>query len=156
MAFYRVPLELMSAYKDADPNALQARIASVRLDVLIQAARHYVSDGRHLSDMNPVEVQRLGLIPPRWVNSAPGLDIRAPLQNGLYLTSKENGDVVVGVIATPQILNNLAGRYRQYANKVEIWPLIKTSGFAESTQSLLLLEYNQRQLSQAAAIVRQP
>jgi hypothetical protein len=153
VVFYRVPLQRMSAYSSVDPSALQARIASAQLDAMTQAAWRYVSEGRRLADLNPVEVQRLGLIPPRWVTSALGLDQHATLQNGLYLTSKANGDVVVGVVATPEILGRLAGTYRPYANKVEIWPLINISGFVESTQSLLLLEFNQQQLSRAATTV---
>jgi hypothetical protein len=153
--YYRVPLEQMDAYKNADPGPLEARIASIQLNVLIHAAAQYVADGHPLADLNPVEVQRLGLLPPRWISGVSIYDPRAPIQNGLVLTSMANGRVVVGVIGTHGVLSDLLDSYRTYAKQVELSPLLETADWAESTRWVLLLEYDSNRLASAVPRVRQ-
>jgi len=153
VSFYRVPLERMNAYKAIDPSALGARIAAIQLDALVHAAEQYVSDGHRLSNLNPVEAQKLGLLPPRWVSGVAILDSHAPIQNGLVLTSMTNGDVLLGIIASQEILNRLVGSYRPYAKKVEISALSQVAGWTESSRSILLMTYDRQQLSRAADVV---
>jgi hypothetical protein len=145
----------MDAYKNADPGPLEARIASIQLNVLIHAAAQYVADGHPLADLNPVEVQRLGLLPPRWISGVSIYDPRAPIQNGLVLTSMANGRVVVGVIGTHGVLSDLLDSYRTYAKQVELSPLLETADWAESTRWVLLLEYDSNRLASAVPRVRQ-
>jgi hypothetical protein len=135
VTYYRVPLERMDAYKNADPGPLEARITSIQLGTLIHAAEHYVAAGHPLTDLNPVEVQRLGLLPPRWISGVAVHDLRAPIQNGLVLTS---------------IANDLVGSYRSYAKQIELSPLIQTAAWAESTRWILLLAFDQVHLASMA------
>jgi hypothetical protein len=128
ISFYRVPLKQLVAYKNIDPSALEAKIAAIQLEALIHAAQRYFPDGHPLSDLNPVEVQRLGLLPPRWISSVGIFNPRAPIQNGLVLTSTANGDVLIGVLATREILDRLAETCRPYAKKAEITSLIGIAG----------------------------
>ncbi len=155
VSFYRVPLERMTSYINVDPSALDAQVAAAQLDALIHAAQQYISGGHRLFDLNPVEAQRLGLLPPRWVSGVYIFNQRAPIQNGLVLTSMANGDVLVGVIAAPEILNQIVGNYRPYAKQIAISSLLQTAAWAESTRSLLLLEYAPTQLARAAAMAAQ-
>ena len=62
----------------------------------------------------------------------------------------DNGDVLIGVIAADKTLKRVVESYRPYANKVEISPLIGIAGFAESTRSILLIEYDRSHLEAAA------
>jgi hypothetical protein len=150
VTYYRVPPERMEAYKNADPGPLEARITSIQLGTLIHAAEQYVAAGHPLTDLNPVEVQRLGLLPPRWISGVAVHDLRAPIQNGLVLTSIANGDVLVGVIGTHEVLNDLVGSYRSYAKQVELTPLIQAAAWAESTRWILLLAFDHGQLASVA------
>jgi hypothetical protein len=152
VSFYKVPLKGMDVYRHIDPSLLEARSAAIQLDALTYAAARYISYNHPLSELNPVEVQRLGFLPPRWICGTGVTDKRASFQNGLFLNSTANDGVVVGVISTPTILVGLAKTYQQYTNKEEIWPLINISGFTESTRSLLLLGYDEQQLSKVATM----
>jgi hypothetical protein len=151
VTFYQVPLDRLEAYKNVDPAARETRIADIQLGALIHAAARYVSDGRPLSDLSPIAAQRLGLLPPRWISGVGIFDPRAPIHNGLVLTSVPNGDVMVGVIATQEIIEALAGKYRTFAQKVEISPLIGIAGWAESSRWILLLDYDRSGLASAVA-----
>lgn len=155
ISLYKVPLEGMDAYKNADPGPLEARIASIQLDALIYAAAQYVTNGHPLVDLNPVEVQRLGLLPPRWICGLAIFDQRAPLQNGLILTSVGNGDILVGLIGTHEILSGLVQSYRTYAKQVELSPLTQMAAWAESSRWILLLAFDQTHLASVAAKVLQ-
>ena len=155
VSFYRVPLEQMEPYRHLDPGALGARIVAIQLDALIHAAEQYISGGHRLSDLNPVAAQRLGLLPPRWISGVGIFDTHAPIQNGLILTSIANGDVLVGVIGTREILDSLAESFRPSAKQVEISPLMQTAAWAESTRWILLLAYDRAGLASAAASVPQ-
>jgi hypothetical protein len=151
VTFYKVPLDQLDAYKNLDPAALEMRIADIQLGALIHAAAQYISDGHPLPDLNPVTAQQLGLLPPRWISGVGIFDLRAPIHNGLVLTSTGNGDVLVGVIATRAIVNALAEAYRPFAKKVETSPLIGIAGWAESSRWILLLEYDRSGLASAVA-----
>jgi hypothetical protein len=76
-------------------------------------------------------------------------------QNGLVLTSPDNGEVLVGVMAARETLDALVEKYRPYATRAEIAPLATIAGWAESTRSILLLEYGIAQLPKAAAMAYQ-
>ena len=151
ISFYRVPLGQLKAYDHVDPHELEARIVAAQLDVLIQAAERFVSAGRPLSDLNPVEAQRLGLLPRYWASGVGVVNPRAPIQNGLMLTSSASGDVLVGIIGTRETLDSLLRTHKPYANKSEISSLINIAGWAESSRSILLLQYDRTHLASAAA-----
>jgi hypothetical protein len=151
VTFYKVPLDQLNAYKNIDPAALEMRIADIQLGALIHAAAQYIADGHPLPDLNPVTAQRLGLLPPRWISGVGIFDLHAPIHNGLVLTSTNNGDVLVGVIATYEIVSALADTYRPFAKKVEISPLIGIAGWAESSRWILLLDYDRSGLTSAVA-----
>ena len=153
VSFYKVPLDKLDAYKSMDPRALETRMVVAQLDTLIDVANEYIADGRPLSDLNPFEAQRLGLLPPGWVSDNSAFDHRVAIQNGLVLTSMANGDVLVGAIASHEVLDKLVTRYRPMAKRVEVSPLLQAAAWAESTRSILLLEYDRAQLASAAARV---
>ena len=153
VSFYRVPLERLEAYRHIDPLQIQARIASIQLDLLIHAAAQFVAGHQPLATLNPVSAQRLGLLPPYWATGIGKVNPSAAVQNGLVLTSINNRDVLVGVMATRKILEALAKDYRPYAKKVEVEPLTNVAGGPESSRWILLIEYAPAQLARAAAMV---
>jgi hypothetical protein len=151
VTFYKVPLGQLDAYKNVDPAALEMQIAVSQLGALIHAAGQYISAGHPLADLSPIAVQRLGLLPPRWISGVGIFDPRAPIHNGLVLTTASSGDVVLGLIATQQIVNALAAKYRPFAKTVEMSPLIGIAGWAESSRWILLLDYDRAGLASAVA-----
>lgn len=154
VSFYRVPLEKLDAYKNADPRDLERRSVAIQLDAVINAAERYISDGHPLADLNPLEAQRLGLLPPRWVSGVGIFNPRAPIQNGLVLSSIKNDDVLVGVFGARETIDGIVEAYRPYAKKVEITALIGIAGWAESSRWILLLEFNHEQIARAADFAR--
>ncbi len=152
VSFYRVPLERLGVYKNVDPEPLEAHAAAIQLDALIHAAAQYVSDGHPLAALNPAEAQHLGLLPPRWVSSAPW-DPLAPIQNGLVLSATDDSNVTVGIIASQKTLDGLVESYRPFAKTVEITPLVATAGWSESSQWILLLDYNPVELVRLSAML---
>jgi len=154
VSFYRVPLEKLDACKSADLLQLEARIAAIQLDTLITAGEKYLSSGRRLSELNPVEAQRLGLLPPRWISGLGIFNARSPVQNGLVLTAMNNS-VVVGVISSQEAIQRLAGEYRPDTKRFEVSPLGRIATFIESTRWILLVEYDRAQLARAAQSARQ-
>ena len=93
------------AYKNADPGPLEARIASIQLDVLIHAAAQFVRRWAPLADLNPVEVQRLGFLPPL----ISGVSIYIPVHQfkTAWFSHPWQTAVFVGVIGTHGVLSDL-------------------------------------------------
>jgi len=150
---YRIPLEKLNSYKDLDPSALEMRIDSMQLDALIIAAANYVSSGRPLSDLNPVEAQRLGLL-PHWISGPAISNPTAPVQNRMALTRLDKRDILVGIIGSPEAVRGVADNYRPQA-RPQIIPLAPVGAFGNSEPWMLLLRYDVAQLPHAAAMVRQ-
>jgi hypothetical protein len=151
VSFYQVPLEKLDAYKNVDPRVLERRMVAVQLGALISAAQKYLADGHPSSDLSPVEAQRLKLLPPHWASGVNALDPRASLVNGLVLSSVNNGDVLVGVMGARDTVEAVAPIYKPFAKKVEVSPLMPVAIWAESTQWILLLEFDPTRLGSAAA-----
>lgn len=136
---------------------LQTRIATSQLNTLIKAARDYLAEGRPLSSLNPVEARRLGLLPSFWVPEG-GLGIFNPsastqsgvTPNGLTLTGLNNGDVLLGVIASREVVRELASKYRRYSKLLDIVPLASVRAAGTEQQWILLLVYDRARLSRAA------
>jgi len=120
----------------------------LQLDTLIIAAENYVLSGRRLSDLNPVEAQRLGFVPRFWISSA-------PIPSRLGLKGLNNGDIVVAIIGSPEVIRSFADKYQSYAKVFEVSLLAPVVAFGHSEPSMLLLEYDPTQLARAAAMVRQ-
>ncbi len=153
VSLYRVPLEQLKAYRNVDPLKLGQQMATAQLDTLIKAADEYLSTGHPLSDLNPVEVQRLGFLPPHWVGGTGIVNPKWSLQNGLMLSSWSNSDIVLGVIGERETVEHLAATHRPYAKEAAVSPLISTMAWAESTRWILLLEYDRGRLASAAAMM---
>ena len=151
VSLYRVPLEELSAYKHSSLRDLETRIATAQLDTLIVAAAKYLSAGNRPSDLNPGAVQRLGLLPPYWVSGTGQADLSGPVQNSLVLMTLRNGDTLLGVIASQEVLQALDVRYRPYAKALEISPLAPSMLSTGDTRWILLLEYDRPQIALAAA-----
>jgi hypothetical protein len=154
VSLYRIPLEKLNSYQDVDPCALEMQIDRAQLDALIIAAASYVSSGRALSDLNPVEAQRLGLLPP-WISGPQIANPTAPVQNRMALTRLDNGDILVGIIGSPEAIRGVADSYRSHTKVFQIMPLAPIGAFGNSEPWMLLLQYDVAQLPQAAAMVRQ-
>jgi hypothetical protein len=148
VSLYRVPLETLEAHKDVDLSELETRIATAQMDTLTVAAQKYLSSGRPASNLNLVEAQRLRLLPPHWVV----LDPSGGTQNSLVLKVTNDGNVLVGVVGSREVIQGLAGKYRPKAKKVEIAALAQIAAFAEHVGWILLVEYNRAQL--APTVVR--
>jgi hypothetical protein len=151
VSLYKVPLEQLDAYKNADPSNLERQIVTVQLDTLISAAARYLSAKHPSSDLNPVEAQRLGLLPPLWVSGVEVLSRHASIQNGLVLAALSNGEILVGVIGRRETVEALAEAHRANAKAVEVSPLMPIAIWAESTRWILLLQYDRARLDLAAA-----
>lgn len=157
VSFYKVPLERLDDYRNLNPRTLESRIVAAQLATLITAANQYLSDYRLRSDLNPRQVQRLGLLPPHWVPALEVFSSSGPLQNGLVLTALNNGDVLLGVVGAENTIESLATIYKPYAKSIEASSLINRAGWAEYTRWILLMTYDRARLSRVAALVsRQP
>jgi len=151
VSLYRVPLDKLSAYKNVDLNELETRIATSQMDTLTIAAEKYLSSGRPPSALNLLELQRLGLLPPDWLV----LDANGGTHNDLVLAVMGNGNVLVGVIGSREVIQGLPGKYRPSAKEVEIAPLASIAVFGESVGWILLVQYDRAQLARVAAMVGQ-
>jgi hypothetical protein len=69
----------------------------------------------------------------------------------LVLTTLRNGDTLLGVIASQEVLQALGVRYRSYAKALEISPLAPSMLSTGDTRWILLLEYDRAQIALAAA-----
>lgn len=152
VSFYRVPLKQLDACRDLDPRPLVRQIVTAQLGAVIQAAHQYLAAGHPLDKLYLVEVQRLGLLPPRWVSGVGIFHPRDLVQNGLVLAPLPNGHVLAGVIGTRPDLAMLALTYRPFAQSVQVAPLMGLAGWAESSRSILLLDFAPAQLARAAGL----
>jgi hypothetical protein len=150
VSIYRVPLDKLGAYANANPGDLERRIVAFQLDMLICAGAKYLSSGRRPSDLNPAEVQHVGLLPPFWATGVGARDPRAKIQNGLVLATVNNGDILVGVIGRRETIDSLADTHREFAKDVEVSSLMPIAIWAESSRSILLLQYDRAGLYRAA------
>ncbi len=151
VSLYRISPDQLKPYEKVDPRGLEARIVGVQLDTLINAAKKYLADGHPPSDLNPVEAQRLKLLPPYWASGVGALNPRASLVNGLALSSLRNGDVLVGAMGARGTIEALEPIYKPFAKKAEVSPLMPVAAGAESSRWIILLEYDRAQLASAAA-----
>jgi hypothetical protein len=132
-------------------NELETYVTAAQLDALIAAADSYLSSGRPLSDLNPVQAQRLKLLPPHWVV----FDPRGSAQNGMVLMGKTKGAIVLGVTSSETAISRLASKYRPYAKVLEIFPLAPVvADPTEVSRWILLGEYDRSKLAPAAALAR--
>jgi hypothetical protein len=150
VSLYRVPLDKLERYKDTDLTELGQRIAMAQMDTLTIAANNYLSSGRPASELNLFAAQRLGLLPPHWVV----LDANGGTQNYLLLTVMDNGNVLVGVIGSREVIQGLRDKYRPNSKQIEIMPLAPVATFAEHMGWILIVEYDRFELASAAALAR--
>lgn len=155
VSFYKVPLDQLRSYKNVDEHRLEQRIIAIQLDTLIEAAENYLLQGYPLTDLNPIEIQRLGLVPARWIAGVSVYNLHGPIQNGLVVTALEDGNILIGVVGTRDDLQGLADQYRTYAKMTEVSPLIQSTAWAESSRWILLLQCDREQLARAAEFARQ-
>jgi len=155
VSFYKVPLERLDAFKNVDPRVLEKRMVAKQLDILISAAKRFLADGNPPSDLNPIEAQRLKLLPPDWATGVGALDPRAALVNGLVLSSVDGTDVLVGVMGARDTVEALAPIYKPFAKKVEVSALMPLAIWAESTRWMLLLDFDPARLGLAVKRVPQ-
>jgi hypothetical protein len=155
VSIYKVPLDRLAIYKSMDPNVLEARIVSSQLDTLFDAAAKYLAGGRSLQALNPVEIQNLGLLPPRWIAGSGIYNPHSPIQNGLVISATDNGDVLIGVVGARGTIEKLQEKYRAYAKAAEISSMMQAAAWVESSRWILLLECDREQLARAAEFARQ-
>jgi hypothetical protein len=132
VSIYNVPLSRLSSYLKHDPKEVERAIAAERLDTLINAANAYFARGLGASKLNPVEAQRLGLIPPLWVSGTSIYDRADAGQNGMVLYSLNDKQILVGVLSSREVVEKLADQYRSIVREVQISPpVILTSSVAD-------------------------
>jgi hypothetical protein len=151
VSIYNVPLSRLSTYLNCDPRKVERAIAAERLDALINAANIYFARGLSASELNPVEAQRLRLLPPLWASGTSIYDPTAAGQNGMVLTSLSDKQVLVGVLSSREVVENLADEYRLSVNNVEVSPpVILTSSVADLEKWSVLMAIDRDQLARVA------
>jgi hypothetical protein len=154
VSIYNVPLSRLSTYLNRDPKEVERAVAAERLDNLINAANVYFARGLSASQLNPVEAQRIGLLPPL---SASGTiyDPAAAGQNGMVLTSLNDKQVLVGVLSSREVVEKLADEYRLSVKNVEVSPpVILTSSVADLEKWSVLMVIDRDQLARVAMVSR--
>jgi hypothetical protein len=151
VSIYNVPLSRLSSYLKHDPKEVERAIAAERLDTLINAANAYFARGLGASQLNPVEAQRLGLIPPLWVSGTSIYDRADAGQNGMVLNSLNDRQVLVGVLSSREVVEKLADQYRSIVKEVQISPpVILTSSVADLEKWSVLMAIDRDQLARVA------
>jgi hypothetical protein len=171
VSLYQVPLGNLRAYETIPPESLQTRVAAIRLATLMVAANQYVGKGYDLKLLTPLRAQQLGLLPPRWVGGVFALPRyhKRPIQDELVLGGDSEGRVGVGVLGPRSVLEKLARHYSGFAVRlaqkpphgyavVNAWmfpPGLHSPSFGDSTQWVLLLEFQRDGLAKAAKVAEQ-
>jgi hypothetical protein len=154
VSIYNVPLSRLSTYLNRDPKEIERAVAAERLDNLINAAKVYFARGLSASQLNPVEAQRIGLLPPLWA-SGTIYDLTAASQNGMVLTSLNDKQVLVGVLSSREVVEKLADGYRLSVKNVEVSPpVILTSSVADLEKWSVLMAIDRDQLARVALVSR--
>jgi hypothetical protein len=155
VTLYRVPLDQLGGYRLVDPSKVDAKIARDRVGKLIIATSRFVEHGQYPSEFNPFVVQQMGLLPPLWVSGVNMRNPKAMVQNGLILAPLGKTEVLMGIRGSRPILNQVANIYRPYAQKIELSPprSMGANQF-ESIQWILLIAFDQKQLTRAADFAR--
>lgn len=148
VSVYRLGESELAPYRDAGALEMEKRSDAARMAALLVAARQYLAQGRDVSQLTPMSVQRAGLLPPNWVNDP---DIRT--KNGLYLGPWKDAAIAVGVVGSYEALAPTIGKYRQDAARV-FFPYPKELNgvpTGDTFMRLLVMVFDRRGLAHAAA-----
>jgi hypothetical protein len=113
VVLYRVPSNETRAYHLTTVLEAERRNNLARFSALLLAARTYLAQNRNLAELRPIEVQRLGLLPPHWVTDP---DVRT--NNGLYLGPWNRDHVALGVVGSYLGLQPVIAKYRAAASEI--------------------------------------
>jgi hypothetical protein len=159
VAFYRVPLGQLAAYKSLDAGKLEEKCAVARLDAMIIGANAYFERGLSVDPESPNEsinlhkLADMGLLPRSWV-AGPWIrgNSRWPvlIDNGLFMDAFPNGKIAIGVLGSRDVLQRVALKYKSDAVEVVVMPPREIGSNADSSRWMLAALYDRKRLSQAA------
>ena len=148
VSVYRLGESELAPYRDASALEMERRSDAARMAALLVAARQYLGQGRDLAQLTPMTVQRMGLLPPNWVDDP---DIRT--KNGLYLGPWESAAIAVGVVGSYEALTPIIAKYRRDAARV-FFPYpkeLKGVPAGDTFMRLLVMVFDRRGLEHAVA-----
>jgi hypothetical protein len=147
---YRASPASLASYRDKTALEMERLDAETRFDTLIAAARKYLADGRDPASLTPLAVQKLGLLPPNWVN-----DPDVATNNGLWLGPRDGGLIGVGVVGSYDALKPLIAKYRDDAVQIYFpYPrALEGNPKGNTFMRMLVMVFNREGLARAAARV---
>jgi hypothetical protein len=113
VVIYRASSSGRAAEASQSALEMERRSDLARFSALLFAARDYFAQHGDPTELTPMRVQRLGLLPPHWVNDP---DVRT--NNGLYLGPWDSNQVALGVVGSYEGVQPIVGKYRAAAAQI--------------------------------------
>jgi hypothetical protein len=112
LSMYRIPAGMFAAYSRLNPARLDARAVALRTDVLIESCARYLALGGSVTKLDPIALERAGLLPTNWIVSADKWVFRD------FLVFPEKDRVGIAIGGTYEALRPLVERYRGIATEI--------------------------------------
>jgi hypothetical protein len=151
---YKVPLEKLAPYERVEPRELELRCARRRLEATIVASDAYLARGLAREKLNPLALQRAGLLPPSWIAGPYVREVGDISWEGDGIIAMVSGRdrITVGILGSRDVLQQMMHRYRSVAESVELRaPRGISPNLLEDGQWVLLVIFTRQQLADAAA-----
>jgi hypothetical protein len=113
ITIYRASSSQISAAGSLSALEMERRSDLARFSALLFAAHGYLAQNRDLTELTPMQAQRLGLLPPHWVTDP---DVRT--DNGLFLGRWAGDKVALGVVGSYPGLRPVLAKYRADAAQI--------------------------------------
>ena len=111
---YKIPRDSFAAYAKLPAAQVEARADALRFDTILEAAEKYLADGHDLSEVSPLELKRLDLIPRDWL-----VDATPDAYTDWQIGPAPDGRVAIVIVGSYEGIRPLIERCRATASEID-------------------------------------
>src|ERR1035437_10098618 len=111
---YKIPRDSFAAYAKLPAAQVEARSDALRFDTILEAAEKYLADGHALSEVSPLELKRLDLIPRDWL-----VDATPDAYTDWQIGPAPDSRVAIVIVGSYEGIRPLIERYRATASEID-------------------------------------